>query len=120
HRSPRDRRRDRVVVQVETDVWRLADVRFGALVADERMLGQTEQARTLLFENVAHQLLFVLLRAALGGRRLAPLERLAVEVVEVSVLSRGKEARAHVLDAALDSTLFVTARYRHRPRLVAV
>src|SRR5260221_14064850 len=42
HRSPRDRRRDRVVVQVETDVRRLTDVRFDALVADERMLGQTE------------------------------------------------------------------------------
>ena len=93
-RAARYRRRHRVVVQVETHVGRLADVCGGAVVANEAVFRQTEQVGALAFESVADQLLVVLVRSALRGRRLAPLERLLVQVIDIAVLSRRKEARA--------------------------
>jgi hypothetical protein len=71
-----------------------------------------------LLESVPHQELLVIVRAALRRRRLAPLERLAIQISEPFVLVSRKEAGADVLNRALHATLLVAARHRHWPRLV--
>ena len=109
-----------VVVQVEADIGRLADLDRDALEQRRGIVGQRQQARRLLGEHRAHRAVRFARTAPVGGQAAAPVVGLGIEVVEIGEAAGGEERRAHVADGALDAALLVAARHRDRTRFVAI
>ena len=112
--------RDGVVVEVKAYVGGLVGVHDHPLGSRERLIGQSEQMRTLGLEALAHRAAAVLRAGPLGRFTLAPGERLGVQILEIGEASRGEEAFPNKADGALDAPLLVAAGNGHGTRLETV
>ena len=109
-----------VVVPVEARVGGFAHLHLEALLGRERVLGQGEQMRLLLGEERAHAARAIFRTGPIGGRALTPGPGLSVQIVQIAEAARGEEGVACESNRALDSTLLISARHRHRAGLEAV
>ena len=105
--------RDRIVVEVEADVGRLAGADGAHHVALEAVLGERQEARALLVEgDVDEAPVGIAGDRALVRGRLDPIAELAIEIFDGREAPRLEEGVAEVLDGALHFPLFVAARRR--------
>ena len=111
---------DRVVVEIEAHIGRLADLDGDALEQRIGIVWQRQQARRLGREGCAHAQRGLLGTRPVGRRTRAPGCGLGIEIVEIGEAAGGEEAVAHIADSALDATLLVAARHRYRTRLEAI
>ena len=110
--------RDRVIVEVEADIGRLADRDRDALEQRRRVVGQRQQASALR-RRTPRGRVRVAARPDSAGRRPGHCTRLGlgVEIVEIGEAAGGEEGVADVADGALDAALLVAARDRDGARL---
>ena len=111
---------NRVIVQVEADIGRLADSDRDMFEQRRRIVGQRQQASHFLSEHLADRAVRFIGAASVGGRAVAPDLGLGIEVIEIFEASGSKKRIAGVSDGALDATFFVTARDRHGARFIAI
>jgi hypothetical protein len=105
---------DRVIVQVEADIGRLADRDCGALEQWRRVVGQRQQAGRFLGEHVADRAIRLIGTAPVGSRTVAPDLGLRIEIIKIFEAAGGKEAIADV------STLLIAASDRYGARFKAI
>src|SRR5260370_11566365 len=106
-RAPHVRMRDRVVVQVEAHIRRLADLYGQLQFARVRILRQREQAGLFAGEGFAHTDRRFFPARSIGRRSGAPECGLGIHIVEVNEFTRGKEALAYKPDCPFDATLLI-------------
>lgn len=105
-----ERRRDRVVVEVEADVRRLAARNRLHEIAGEGMLWERQEELLFLLEGVADRpAIRILWARACRSDALGPVDDLLVEVGDTREGTGGEEGVAKVLDRALDLALLVAA-----------
>ena len=110
--------RDRIVVEVEPNVWGLARNDLLSLLGRERIVRDCEELGTLNQVRIAHAHRGVLWARAISGQTPTPFPSLPVEVVEVLPLTGREERRADILDGSLHPTLLVSAGHGHGARIV--
>src|SRR6516162_3043797 len=110
----------RVIVEVKTDIGRLADLDRQALVQRIGMVRQLEQTGRFLGEGLANRRCLLLRARPVRRHAGAPGRGLGVEVVHIDKLASRKEVVANIADSALDPSLLVAACNRHRARFVAI
>jgi hypothetical protein len=96
---------DGVVIAIEADIGRLADVHIDLLVGGKGRLWKWEQAGALLLKGLPNGAGPVFGAAALLRQAGAEGVRLRVEVVEVDEGAGREEGVTDVLNGPLDSTL---------------
>jgi hypothetical protein len=109
-----------VVVEVEANIRRLADLDRDALEQRRRIVGQRQQMSRLIGEHRAHRAIRFAGTAPISGEAAAPVIRLGVEVVEIGEAAGSEERRTDVADASFDATFLVAARDRDGTGFVAV
>ena len=118
--APDMRVRDRIVVEVEADIGRLADRDRDALEQRRRVVRQSQQARRFVGEYLADSALGFVRAAPVGGRAMAPGIGLGVEIVEIGEVARGEERVTYVSYGSFHAAFLVAARDRDGPRFVAI
>ena len=113
-RPPHVRVGHRVVIAVEDDVRLLPGAHRPHERGLEGMRRQREQHALLLDQDLRHRLVALVGMAPLMGDRVAPLDKLRMQVVEVAEGPGGEEGVAQVLDLPLDLALLIGARGRAR------
>ena len=119
-RAANVRVRDGVVVQVEADIRRLADLDRDALEQRRRIVGQRQQMRRFLGEHLAHAAVRFVGTAPVGGQAIAPGLGLGIEIIEIGEAAGGEERIPHVSYGSFHAAFFVAARHRHRAGFIAV
>jgi hypothetical protein len=118
--APDIRVRDRIIVEVEADIGRLADRDRDALQQRRRVVRQGKQARRFVGEHLADGALGFVRTTPVGGWAMAPGIGLGVQIVETGEASRGEECVTHVSDGSFHAALLVAAPDRDGPRFVTV
>ena len=112
--------RDRVVVEIEAHVRRLAGRHRLDLVGREGISRQRQQALSLLGECLTDRQRFVLRAAALAGATEHPRIGLRIEVIQIVERAAGEEGIADIADRPLHAPLLVAPRHGHRAGIVMV
>src|SRR5688572_20878286 len=99
--------RNRIVVEIEANVGRLADLNLETLVRGKRVVGQRQQDAALVVESLTHRAYAVLDPGALESCGGGPVRRLMIEVGQVGIRPGREERLAHVANGPLDATLFI-------------
>ena len=102
-------RRHGIIVEVEADAEGFIGVDGARRVTGERVSGERQQVRFLFGENLGHGAGVVAGPRALMGDLVAPVERLAVEILQGGEGTGGEEAGPNVLDGALHAAFFIAA-----------
>ncbi len=109
-RAPHMRMRDRIVVQVEAYVWRLADARRLLQVTFIWIVGQSEQAASFSLKGFTDGNIRLIRAAAIGCHGVAPLQCLRVQVIKIGVLAGCKEALPYISDRSFDAAISLPLR----------
>ena len=112
--------RNRIVIQVEARIGRLAHLHVQTFAHRILVLGQCQQAAAFALKCLAHGKAIILGPQAIGGLSITPGTRLGVQIIHVGEAACGEEVVADIADRPLDATLLVSTRHGHRARLEAV
>src|SRR5215467_925076 len=112
--------RDRVVVEVETDIGRLARSDGQALMDGIGVVRQRQKARPLFGKDLANGFAGILWAAPIGGNAVAPGCGLLIEIGEIGERAGGEERIACISYGLLDSPLLVPPGNRHGASFEAV
>ena len=112
--APDMRVRDRIVVEVEADIRRLADRDRDALEQRRRVVRQSQQSRRFVGEYLADSAL------GFGSRAIAPSIGLGVEIVEIGEVAGSEERVTYVPYGSFHAAFLITACDRDGPRFVAI
>jgi hypothetical protein len=110
--------RDRIVVQVEAHVGRLADLHGEEQLTRVWILRQREQAGLFAPEGLAHGDRGFFAAGPLGSGTRALVCSLRIEIVEVRESASGKEALTYEADCPFNSALLVAPCDGHRTGLI--
>ena len=110
----------RIVVQIETNIGRLADADLDAFEQGRGVVGQRQQTWRLIGEHLAHGAVRLAGAAPVGGETATPGIRLGIEVVEIGEAAGREKGLADVTDGTLYAALLVAARHGYGTRLEAV
>jgi hypothetical protein len=111
---------DRIVVEVEADIGRLADRDRDAFQQRCRVVRQSQQSRRFVGEYLADSALGFVRAAPVGGRTVAPVVGLGVQIVETGEAAGGEECVTHIADGSFHAALLVAAPDRDGPEFVTV
>src|SRR5215467_7890225 len=101
---------DRVIIEVEADVGRLARDDGQAFIEGIRVARQGEQPRRFFGEGLANGLARISGTAPIGGHALAPSVGLIVEISEIGKRAAGEECVACKSHGPLHPTLLIPPR----------
>src|SRR5215813_800185 len=99
--------RDRVVVSIVADVDRLVGVDACDQISFKRMGRKREQSGLLFGEDLADRAGIIIGPGAAVRRRVAPLQRLAIEVLESGKAASGEEGIANIADGPFDPPFLI-------------
>ena len=110
----------RIIVEIEADIGRLADLDDDALYQRVWVVRQSQQLGRFLGEGVADADIALSRTSPIRRHAAAPSVSLSIEVIQINKFAGREEARADVLNRSLNPAFLVAARHCDRARFVAI
>ena len=101
---------DRIVVEVEADIGRLADRDRDTLEQRRRVVRQSHQSRRFVGEYLADSALGFVRAALVGGQAIAPGIDLGVEIVTIGEVAGSEERVTYVTYSSFRAAFLIAAR----------